>query len=347
MLEALAATGAAVALAPAALGPRTFVVPVILSASALSLATSAAGLFGAGRSSGGLSLVESFALIALVFFALRRDAGRAATAAAVVAGVAVVCIIPAHATSPDSLLVNAAGMALWGFGALVAAGCAAYLDSLDARRAHAVAHARRDQRLALARDLHDFVAHDVSAIVVQAQAAKVVGLHDRSQAVAALERIEQAGLHALSAMDRALAALRDTPPPGLVDLRALTARFAPSGGLRVELELDDEIAGEVAPQVGSAAYRLVSEALTNVRRHAPAATRVSVAVSRATLGAERAIAVTVTNDGAMGPTPTREGGGYGLAGVREHVGALGGTVRTGHVGDGRWQLVALLPATPA
>ncbi len=176
MLEALAALTAVAAVAVALpLRTRVFVAPAVFAASGLSVAASVAALMGAGRESGWPSLLESAALIALVFLALRRVPGRA--------------------------------------GELAAATAARYLEALEVRRARSVAEARRAQRLALARDRHDFVAHDVSAMVVQAQAAQVVGAREPREALSALKRIEQAGLHALSAMDRAVDALRYAGPP--------------------------------------------------------------------------------------------------------------------------------------
>jgi signal transduction histidine kinase len=209
-------------------------------------------------------------------------------------------------------------------------------------------------------------------MVVQAQAAQVVGARQPQEALAALERIEQAGLQALSAMDRAVDALRDvgrpadastgrigesTPPGrwhGIEDLRALTARFAASGPVRVELDLGDGVAEGVPSEVGSTAYRLVTEALTNVRRHAPGATRVEVAIVRVRLGGAPAIAVSVTDDGAHPGHPAvsaldaRDGsGGFGLVGLRERVEALGGTLQAGPRERGGWQVRAMLPLATA
>jgi signal transduction histidine kinase len=367
MLEVLAAVGAVTGLAVAA-WPRSGAraVPAALGASGVSLTVSGIGLVDGGRTSGWLSLFESFALLAIVFFALRRAPGRAGAVTAALAAAAAMLIIPAHDTASDSLVANAAGMAVWGFGALAAAGAARYLDALDVRRARSVAEARREQRLSLARDLHDFVAHDVSAIVVQAQAAQLVAGREPAEAVAALERIEEAGLHALSAMDRAVEALRDAASAvdgeplhgervpderahGLVDLQALAARFAATAAVHVELDVDEHDADAVPPEVAGTAYRLVTEALTNVRRHAPGATRVEVRVARTRSRNAPALTVSVINDGvdreppATSERPDRAGGGFGLAGLREHVEALGGTLQAGSDEHGRWHLEAWLP----
>ncbi len=205
MLEALAAIGAVIASAVAAWPrERALAAPAAISASGLSLTVSVVGLLGEERTSGWWSLVESFALLSLVFLALRRAPTRSGAVAAALAAAATVVIIPAHATASGSLRVTAAGMAVWGFGALVAAGAARYLEALDVQRARSVADARREQRLSLARDLHDFVAHDVSAIVVQAQAAPVVGEREPGQAFRA--RAHRAG--------RAARAVRHGPRRG-------------------------------------------------------------------------------------------------------------------------------------
>jgi signal transduction histidine kinase len=96
---------------------------------------------------------------------------------------------------------------------LVAVGVGVHLRSVDALRIRAVADARRAQRLDLARDLHDFVAHDVSGIVAQAQAAQLIISHDSGVALTALKRIEQAGLKALASMDNTVHMLHDTTTP--------------------------------------------------------------------------------------------------------------------------------------
>lgn len=350
MLEALAAIGV-VAGAALAAWPRMrsrAAVPVV-AASALSLAVSLAALLGDGRESGWATLVETAGLLALVFLALRCVPGRARVRAALLAAAAALAMIPAHETAADSPAETVAGMAVWALGALLAAGAALYLDALDARRARSVADARRGERLALARDLHDFVAHDVSAIVVQAQGARVAGTE--REALDALERIEEAGQHALAAMDRSVAALRDAAatgehgaarPLGVEDLEGLTSRFAAASEARLELRIADGAGDGLPLDVSSTAYRLVSEALTNIRRHAPAATRVTVAVARA--GA--ALTVTVTDGGGGAVARALDGrgaaGGFGLAGLRERVEALGGELRAGPCDRG-WQVGAVLP----
>ncbi|MGG7572287.1 sensor histidine kinase [Streptomyces sirii] len=244
------------------------------------------------------------------------------------------------------------------FPVVCATGVGLYLRSLDGRRARAVTSARREQRLEVAGDLHDFVAHEVTGIVLEAQAAQLgegpsaVGAGEQR---ALLHRIEQAGLRALESMDRTVAALRgadgvDTgePPPtrshGLADLPELVARFASMTAAAVALSLEDEVAGALSPEAGDTAYRVVLEALTNVRRHAPRAGRIEVFAG---LTADRSVAVSVADTGGVREPERGSGdrprGGTGLAGLAERAGALGGTLEAGPYGPG-WRVRCVLPA---
>ncbi|WP_219687181.1 sensor histidine kinase [Streptomyces anatolicus] len=246
-----------------------------------------------------------------------------------------------------------------------------YLRSLDSRRLLSVQEARKTQRIQLAADLHDFVAHDVSGIVVLAQAAQVVGgagQHD--QVAPLLQRIEAAGLQALASLDRTVLMLNDSyaeedgasagsgdvrsSPYGIRDIADLVERFRASGRSEVTLEfpLTDELVEEVPREVAATAHRTVVEALTNVRRHANSTTSVRVSVRTQGSGRDRALVVDVTNTAqaisAGGFGESRRGGGTGLAGLTERVAALGGTLTAGPYGDEGWQVLALLPlrATP-
>ncbi|WP_242705129.1 histidine kinase [Streptomyces griseocarneus] len=109
-----------------------------------------------------------------------------------------------------SVLVMAGAAAFWWLPVCGAAVVGGYPRLMEYRRDRLVAGTRRSQQLELARDLHDFVAHDVSGIVAQAQAARFVAAADPGQAVPALERIEKAGLNALASMDRMVRMLHDT-----------------------------------------------------------------------------------------------------------------------------------------
>ena len=146
-------------------------------------------------------------------------------------------------------------------------------------------------------------------------------------------------------MDRAVHMLHGPAPlPGLADLPGLLARFAEAGPFRVQLDLDRALLPVVPSEVGTTVYRVVTEALTNVRRHAPAATTVRTTVRRAP---GPAVAVSVVNDWPPGGGQPRSprgwrSGGFGLAGLRERVHVLGGTLTAGADPDG-WRVAASWP----
>lgn len=275
----------------------------------------------------------------------------ALTVAAVRAGPPAVAVVPAVAV-PAWLLrfswgpLTAAGLGGffgWTLAALAAVAVGAYLRRLDGDRRRSVAEARRAQRLHLARDLHDFVAHDVSGMLAQAQAGQLLAGRDPAAAAAAFRRIEQAGLQALAALDRTVHMLSDPRagpaegPAGLADVPAVVGRF--TGPAEVTLDIESGL--ELPRELGATAYRVVVEALTNVRRHAPSATHVSVRIARAT---SDEVAIVVTNDAPTpgAPTPKRRGGGLGLPSLAERVEVLGGSLTAGPRADG-WELVAKVP----
>ncbi|MFH8403912.1 sensor histidine kinase [Streptomyces sp. NPDC018019] len=243
------------------------------------------------------------------------------------------------------------------FGATVVGG---YPRAMEARRRRAVLAARRAQQLELAHDLHDFVAHDVSGIVVQAQAARFVAEHDPGAAVAALERIERAGLGALAAIDRTVRMLRTADddgaeaaggvgevPHGLDELPGVVQRFGDTGRTRARLGVAPGVAGALSREAAATAYRVVVEALTNVRRHAPDAVLATVTVESAGTPDRPAVEVRVTNDSPRrtdgAPLGRRDRGGQGLRHLAERVRALGGSLDAGPH-DGGWRLTAFLPA---
>ena len=325
----------------------------MLAAAALSLLATLLIALGGGGRPDVLVLVEAVVMIVLIFLAVRTAPARRALVAASVAGAAEAAMIAVGGDAGGTLREAAEAVAFWSLGAAGAAGAALHLNALDAERARSVADARRSQRLELARDLHDFVAHDVSGIVVDAQAGRMIGLNAPEQALAALGRIEEDALRALAAMDRTVRALReagDDPTgteqaqmAGLEDLAELTGRFATSSRAHVRLDVADEALDGLAPEASATGYRVVVEALANVRRHAPAAGGVEVAVAPVPDAAGRAIAVTVANDGVGATVRDDRDAGFGLIGLRERVEALGGTVSAGPADGGRWRLRAILP----
>ncbi|MFI0977914.1 sensor histidine kinase [Streptomyces sp. NPDC021093] len=261
----------------------------------------------------------------------------------------------------SSVLEGAGIAAFWLLPALAALAFGSHFRRQEKLRRRAVTEARHDQRRQLSRDLHDFVAHDISGIVVQAQAARFVAATDPTQAVLALERIEKAGLNALSAMDRTLDMLDPTPRPAgataplptVAQLPALTADFTAAGPTPAHLHMPQDLPESLPRETGAAAYRIAVEALTNVRRHAPSATRADITLTRGPCTLE----LRITND--TGPhrvarplrpraRPHRHGG-RGIPALTELTRALGGTLTTGpHPVDHPtgWHLTAVLPLTP-
>ncbi|GAB3059667.1 sensor histidine kinase [Micromonospora schwarzwaldensis] len=232
--------------------------------------------------------------------------------------------------------------------AAVAVGVA--LRLADAHGRATTERVRRDERLALARELHDVVAHHVTGIVVQAQAAQLVGAKRPEKLPEMLAGIELSGTDALTAMRRVVGLLRDADDaapasPGPEQLTELVARFDRHGPpVRLRLPADGHgwpPASDLAwpPEVTTTVHRIVQEALTNVSRHAPHAASVTVTVDRNPEG----VSVEVVDDAPPAPARVAHRGGYGLVGMRERVRTLGGTLTAGPR-DGRgWSVRATLP----
>jgi signal transduction histidine kinase len=192
------------------------------------------------------------------------------------------------------------------------------------------------QRLALAQDLHDVLAHNISLVNVQASVALHLLDEQPDRARPALTAIKQASHDALEELRTALDLLRDgdapkAPAPRLRDLEQLVDGVR-GGGLAVRLDQEPE-PPDVPAAVQLAAYRIVQEALTNVTRHAGAS---AVAV---TVGYAGGVTIEVQDDG-VGGVPVS---GNGLSGMRERATALGGSVEVGPVAGGGFLVRAHLP----
>ena len=194
-----------------------------------------------------------------------------------------------------------------------------------------------EQRLLLAQELHDVLAHDISLINVQASVALHLIGDQPDQAVPALTTIKEASRDALRQLRTALDLLRRgedaprDPVPRLSDLGALVAGVR-AGGLDVRLE-DEGPSAPLPAAVELAVYRIVQESLTNVTRHA----RASMATVR--LGYDDEVSVEVTDDGVGGPVDP----GNGIVGMQERAAALGGTVEAGPRPGGGFRVAARLP----
>jgi signal transduction histidine kinase len=207
----------------------------------------------------------------------------------------------------------------------------------DARAREAVAQ----ERVRIARELHDVVAHAISVMVLQARGGRRKLATNADETRVALDEIERAGQHALTEMRRLLGMLRQddeelalAPQPSLARIDDLLSSLG-AAGLPVELTIEGE-ALELPPGVDVSAFRIVQEALTNALKHAgPARAHVTLRYSPADLEVE------IADDGqghGQGP-----GTGHGLAGIRERVAVYGGEFETGHRPEGGYALRARLP----
>ncbi|MGW1775735.1 sensor histidine kinase [Streptomyces sp. NPDC002104] len=223
---------------------------------------------------------------------------------------------------------------------------------------------RSAERLELARELHDLVAHHVTGIVVEARAARYTKV-SAERAGEIFGRIEAAGDEALGSMRRLVKILREgaaetdaetgkgagsgpgktgsagtAPVAGLREIRELTERFAATGP-PVVLYVEEGLEARLPADVAATAHRIVLEALTNIGKHAATATAVRVGLRTVPAGLE----VRIADDGGR-PAKLSEnarGGGYGLVGMAERAEALGGSLKAGPAPEGGWLVTALLP----
>ncbi len=330
-----------------------------------SLAVSSAGILVhilIGWPEGGLPVTVLFLTYSLAAYRSPRQS---------VAGLAVTIvtlIVLGIADSPGLDTVGVVGVsaqfvAAWAVGVAMRnrrAATDARVSEAEERAERARQQAARllaEERLRIAQELHDVVAHSMSVIAVQAGVGAHV-LHDRpEQARVALDAISATSRGTLTQLRRLLGVLRDgdgerchAPAPSLVDLPQLVADVR-AAGVPVTLRVDGS-SDSVHPGVELSAYRVVQEALTNVIKHAGATTRVEVSVRHL----PDALAVSIDDDGrgmttwhahgadsdpAAGHGPT--GGGHGLIGMRERVELWGGELSVGAAPGGGCRVAALLP----
>jgi signal transduction histidine kinase len=201
------------------------------------------------------------------------------------------------------------------------------------------------ERARIARELHDVVSHAISVTVLQARGGRAMIGRDEEAVRDALDAIEQTNTAALSDMRRLLAVLRDTdsdagdgraaPQPSLANLDRLVEQVR-RAGLPIELSITGE-PGPVPPGVDLSAYRIVQESLTNVMKHSGGGATATVTIAYSADD----LRVTVTDDGRGAATPN--GSGHGLAGIRERVAVIGGTVVAEPAAAGGFEVRARLP----
>ena len=266
----------------------------------------------------------------------------------VVAGWALFLWLPGavgHGSTPN--LLGALALAAW---LLVLVGAAEAVRirrerMLELQRTHREEAERRasEERLRIARELHDVLAHNISLINVQSGVALHLLDERPEQARAALSAINDASAEALREMRSVLGVLRRVdeklpraPTPGLAQLPELVARSA-GAGVAVELEIEGE-QRSLPASVDLAGFRIVQESLTNVARHAGTAG----ATVRLSYG-EDELTVVVEDDGRGAPADVHSSDGSGIAGMRERAAALGGELEAGPRLGGGFSVRARLP----
>ncbi|MFF4880905.1 MULTISPECIES: sensor histidine kinase [unclassified Micromonospora] len=198
------------------------------------------------------------------------------------------------------------------------------------------------ERERLARDLHDTVAHHVSAMAIRAQAGIAASASQPGAAVEALRTIEAEASRALAEMRAMVRVLRRNQPadlwpsPRVADIERLAGRFRTGPAVDVDLRGD---LGDLPPTVGSALYRLAQESVTNARRHARHATRIEVSVA----ADDTSVRLRVSDDGEAGAARPTGSPGFGLVGMMERADLLGGTCEAGPNPDRGWTVTAVLP----
>ncbi|MEV0636176.1 sensor histidine kinase [Streptomyces sp. NPDC050619] len=290
---------------------------------------------------------EAAILLSLLFVAVRHCPRPWAAACGILDGLALLALPLRYTPSlkdDDALAAMVVGLLLTG----LISGLAGYLRSVDYRRMATISETRRSERLAIAADLHDFVAHHVTGILVQTQVARMMADDRTDEIDPVLAGIERAATEALASMRRTVGVLRDTGPDAvdrrpvgdLAGIADLTDGFA-SPIQKVALLRDPAVPDDLPHEVQAAAFRVVQEALTNVRRHAGDATRVTV---RLRYEAGR-LEVSVADDGRGGSQlpDAAHGGGFGLVGLKERVTALDGDLHAGPLGGQGWEVRAVFP----
>ena len=219
---------------------------------------------------------------------------------------------------------------------------------LEAEREERDRQAVTDERLRIARELHDVVAHSMSVIAVQSGVANHVIDSRPAQARQALATIEATSRSALVELRRLLGVLRQgddpvaslEPNPGMAEIGRLADQIR-SAGVEVELKVEGE-PGELPPGVDLSAFRIAQEGLTNVLKHGGGVARVLVRYSPG------AVAVEIADDGRAGTDGApAEGTGHGLIGMRERVAVFGGQLTAGPVPGGGYRMAARLPYAAA
>jgi signal transduction histidine kinase len=298
-----------------------------------------------------LGVRTTYLALIIAFFTVVLARKRAAAIASLIIGY-LGSILPGLIRGTGPTLAVALGLLAW----LLVLLSAAELLRARRQRAAQLERAREDElrhratqeRLAIARDLHDVLAHNISVINVQANTALHLMDRQPERAREALTAIHDVSKQALTELRSVLGVLRTgeqaplAPGPGIDDLGDLVLR-ASSTGLRAELSYQGD-PRPVPAEAGVAAYRIVQEALTNAARHAAGSTaRVTVNYRRDALTVRIEDDGPVTNSRPARSPQAESGSGSGLTGMRERAQALGGSLEAGPRPAGGFGVLAVLP----
>lgn len=304
---------------------------VVVAFGAIIAVTVASVLAGAGS----VGLYTTTCVLVLPYSLVRWGSGREA-----VVGLAVIAVAGVLGTAADftNLLEAVVGLAFL----LLPAAVGASVRFQATSRLRELDQVKLREREQLARELHDTVAHHVSAIAIRAQAGRVVAASRPAAALDALEVIEAEASRTLTEMRAMVGALRQGdepelgPPRGVADIHGLARRSGEEP--RVDVQLSGDL-GDLLPAVDAAVYRMTQESVTNALRHARNATRIDV---RVTADGQR-VRLVVADDGDGDAGTSGPGPGYGLVGMTERAALLGGTVEAGRTAGRGWTVDAVLP----
>jgi signal transduction histidine kinase len=309
----------------------------------VAMAAALLSLFGTGVAAGEnlrFALFTEFIVLPVLFAAVLSTVAYWRLPVAVFVAAAAEAIALRAGDGPIRWIVAISMLVLLG-----AAGAAVvYIRLRDNERRASVEIARQNERLDLARELHDVVGHHVTGIVVLAQASRFASATrggttgNSPDSEWTLAEIEAAGLETLTSIRRLVGLLRTDPTTTgatLADVEHLVDDLRRTHP-HTHFVTDDATRAEwVPPDLAATVHRLVQEATTNVRKHGDAATPVSFRLERSATTVE----LSVENGTLTEPI----GAGYGLIGMRERVEMLGGTFRAGPHGHQRWAVRATVP----
>ena len=278
-------------------------------------------------------VVNPFTLLVLTHVLVRWGSGRQITIGVGLAGVCWIVVVSTHSDPLAGTIFETIFIALPVFSG------AAMRRSAELRRARDM-EVRLKERNRIARDLHDTIAHRMTAVAIQAQAGRAVAASDPGAVVETLTAIEDTASSSLREMRKIIGALRDSGAAlGSQHTIAEIERIANSvtGEIPVNVKLKGEL-GDLEASVEAGLFWVAQEAITNARRHSRRASRISVLIS----GSAGAVRLTVTDDGEPVRPGANAGSGYGIIGMTERTALLGGRLQVGPGPTDHWIVEAYI-----